>query len=319
MGEILEINDLSVIYFKGRKKVVALDGLSIRIKEGERLGIVGESGSGKSTLAFSILNLIMPYEGKIINGEILFQKDNKWIDILELKEEEIRKIRGKEISIVFQDPFTSLNPVLRIREQILETLKFHDLPQDENNIIELLKELQIGEPKRILDSYPHQLSGGQRQRICILNAIQTYPKVLIADEPTSALDTITQNEILELLKKIQAKFNLTLILITHNPWLMKKQTERLGVMYAGMIVEIGDTDDIFSEPLHPYTRSLIESIPSLEKRGKRLYSLPLGDQEIFHIKGCRFWPRCSRRKKICKEELPELLFQGGRGVRCFFA
>jgi len=252
---ILQINNLSVEYYRNKKTVPAVKNLSLGLESGESLIIVGESGSGKSTVAFSILNLIMPYEGRITSGEILFNdKPGSTVNLVKLNEQELEKIRGKRISMVFQDPFSSLNPVLTVGNQLLE------ICPDRNKINEYLELVQLTDNfGRIYNSYPHQLSGGQRQRICIAMAIINRPQILIADEPTTALDVTVQKEILELLWSLKDKFNMSIIFITHDLYLSGKG-QKIAVMNNGRIVEYGDRNKVINNPGHPYTKSLLESV-----------------------------------------------------------
>lgn len=260
---ILEIKKLSVEYYRNKKIIHAVKNFSLTVQKGETLAIAGESGSGKSTVALSILNLIMPYEGKITSGKILFHNH----DILDYTENDLRSLRGSEISMIFQDPFSSLNPVLTAGEQIIESLSAHryDLTKNEKEIIteKTLKEVMFTDPKRIMNSYPHQLSGGQRQRIVIAAAIINRPQILIADEPTTALDVTIQKEILDLIDKLKKELNLTVILITHNLPLAYERSSRIAVMYGGELVELGDKEAVFHHPEHPYTQKLINSVPKL--------------------------------------------------------
>jgi ABC-type dipeptide/oligopeptide/nickel transport system ATPase component len=256
---ILEINNLSVEYYRNKAVIPALNNVTLAVEKGETLAIVGESGCGKSTLALSIMGLIFPQEGKITSGEIIYDGKN----LLSLKAEELRTLRGSEISIVFQDPSSSLNPVLDIREQLIESVEAHNQDLDPPERRALLKfalgEVRLADPERILNSYPHQLSGGQKQRIAMAEAIINRPKILIADEPTTALDVTIQKEILDVLDKLKAELSLTVILITHNIPLAYERSQRIAVMNAGRIVELGLKNDVFHNPRHPYTASLIES------------------------------------------------------------
>jgi ABC-type dipeptide/oligopeptide/nickel transport system ATPase component len=261
--DILKIRNLNVEYYRGKTVIPAVRGLSLDVARGETLSIVGESGSGKSTLAMSILRLIFPEDGKIVSGEISFEGKN----ILELSEKELETLRGKEISTVFQDPFSSLNPVMTIERQLMEALEAHNIGLSKANkkdsLGKALREVMFNDPERILRSYPHQLSGGQRQRVVMAMAIINKPKILIADEPTTALDVTIQKEIMDLLEKLRAELDLTLILITHNLLLAGERSDRIAVMNAGEIVELAGTKDIFQNPKHPYTASLMRSVQTL--------------------------------------------------------
>jgi ABC-type dipeptide/oligopeptide/nickel transport system ATPase component len=263
---ILEIKNLSVEYYRNKETIHALRDVSLGVIEGETLAIVGESGCGKSTLAMSILGLIFPPQGKIMAGEILFNGKNMLVS----SKTEWQKIRGKDISVVFQDPFSSLNPVLSIREQLEETVTAHNPEITKKDLTSLceasLNETAFSDPLRILASYPHQLSGGQRQRIMLAMAIINRPKILIADEPTTSLDVTIQKEIMDLMEKLQKTLSLTVILITHNLLLAKQRSSRIAVMKSGEIVELNTKERIFSNPGHPYTRSLMNSVPKLRSQ-----------------------------------------------------
>lgn len=256
---LLEIKDLSVEYYRRGKKIPAVRNVSLELNLAETLGIVGESGSGKSTLALSILRLIAPHEGKITEGEIFFDGHN----LLDQSEEAMRALRGKEISIVFQDPFSSLNPVIKIGGQISETILTHNPELTTHNIFEkvqnLLQQVRISDPERIYHSYPHQISGGQRQRVMIAMAIANHPKLLIADEPTTALDVTIQKEILELLMSLQNDMKMSILFITHHMGIIAHYTENLVVLYAGEVVEQGKTIEIIQNPQHLYTQTLLKA------------------------------------------------------------
>ena len=253
---LLEIHNLSVDYRRGGKKIHAVKKVDLEIEEGETLGLVGESGSGKSTIALSILKLL-PLEARVTSGRILFEGEN----ILTLPQKKLQAARGNKIGIVFQDPFSSLNPVLTIGRQILETLAWHNISDPERRAWELLNHVQLTDIERILASYPHQVSGGQRQRVMIALAICANPKLLIADEPTTALDVTVQKEILDLLSRIQKEMEMSVLLVTHNLAVVSEQTRRCAVMREGEIVELGPTAQLVKHPSHPYTRELVECVP----------------------------------------------------------
>jgi len=258
---ILQVKNLTVGYYRNKQIIPAIKNINLNLNFSEIISIVGESGSGKTTLAYSIMNLIMPYEGKILQGEIFFYKDNKQINLLSIDNQNMRKIRGKNISIVFQDPFSSLNPILTVGEQITETVIAHNnIPKNtvKEYVFEILSKVQIKDVERIYNSYPHQLSGGQRQRVCIAIAIINKPDILIADEPTTALDTTIQKEILNLLWDLQNSFNMSIILITHNLYLTLN-THKIYVMYNGEIIESGYIKDILKNPQKEYTLKLLNS------------------------------------------------------------
>ena len=315
MEKILEVKDLSVEFYKGGKVIPALRDVSITLKENEVLGIVGESGCGKSTLALAILKLIPEREGKIVSGEVLFKRE----ELLSLSDEKLLKVRGDRISIIFQDPFTSLNPLFRIGNQIAESLALHrkenlSTYQIEEEIIELLELVKMSKPKDTMLSYPHQLSGGMQQRVMIAMALSSNPEILIADEPTTALDVTIQKEILGLLTELQKKLGLSVVLITHDFGIVAQTCQRVSVMYAGSIVEEASTSEIFHNPLHPYTKGLLESLPSREesrdfsqgeKRRLRAISGQVPDPSNLPS-GCKFHPRCPIVIEQCKPEEPRL-------------
>ena len=314
---ILEINDLSVEYYRRGAVVKALRGVTLAIEEGETLSIVGESGCGKSTLAMSVLGLIFPSQGKITSGEIRFAGR----DLLSLDKTALRDIRGKEISVVFQDPFSSLNPVLTVSEQLTETVAAHDPAATKSVLAKLataaLEETVFDDPERVLSSYPHQLSGGQLQRIMLATAIINRPKMLIADEPTTSLDVTIQKEIMDLIAKLQKDLSLTVVLITHNLLLAKQRSDRIAVMYAGEIVELNSKEGVFSNPRHPYTKALMESVPKLLSKTppKALGGQP--PELSGEMRGCAFAPRCPSAMEICRSSKPEEYISGEAKVRCF--
>jgi len=314
---ILDINNLSVEYYRNASVVKALRDVTLSVTQGETLAVVGESGCGKSTLAMSILGLIFPAQGKIVSGKIIFEGK----DILGLDKEDLQNLRGKDISVVFQDPFSSLNPVLTIREQLTETVAAHDGQISDKELgtraAEALKETIFTDPERILSSYPHQLSGGQRQRIMLAMAIINRPKILIADEPTTSLDVTIQKEIMDLIASLQKNLALTVILITHNLMLAKQRSSRIAVMYAGEIVELNSSESIFSKPLHPYTQGLLSSVPKLLSKTppSALAGQPPELSEI--LPGCSFAPRCRNVMEKCRSTKPAEYASGDSKVRCF--
>ncbi len=315
METILDVQNLSVEYFTEKGKIQVLKDISFAVNERETLGIVGESGCGKSTLALAILRLIMPYEGKISAGRVLWK--NK--DILKLDAEELRKIRGKDISIIFQDPFCSLNPVIKIGKQIVEILSVHNKKNTKNyykeKVIHLLHQVKLPNPLQIYSSYPHQLSGGMLQRVNIAMALSLNPNLLLADEPTTALDVTVQKEIIELLKELQIKYNLAVIFISHNLALINELTDYILVLYAGRVVEIGK--GVVSSAFHPYTKGLLE-IAKGEKTEGRLKSIKGNVCDFTQLpKGCKFYSRCDFKKEICKETEPHLIqIDKSHWVRC---
>jgi ABC-type glutathione transport system ATPase component len=256
---MLSIENLSVEYYRGGATIPAVQDVSLELAAGQTLGIVGESGSGKSTIALAILRLIPPQNGAITRGRILFQGRN----LVDLPEPELRRLRGEQISIIFQDPFTALNPVMTIREQMEEVREAHGIT---DSLDDALKQVQL-EPARVLGSYPHQLSGGQRQRVLIATAILPRPKLLLADEPTTALDVLVQKDILELLFTLQKELAMGVILISHNLGLVARYTQRIAVMKAGRIVEQAPPRELFTQPQNSYTRELVAALPRLTRGG----------------------------------------------------
>ncbi|HEY7346810.1 MAG TPA: ABC transporter ATP-binding protein [Ktedonobacterales bacterium] len=305
MGKLLEISNLKT-YFRTREGWVhAVDGVSFSINEGEKLGIVGESGCGKSVTALSIMRLIPSPPGETLDGSIIFGEQ----DLLELSESTMRKIRGKQIGMIFQDPLTSLNPVLTIGYQIAEGLKLHlglDNQQARRRAIELLREVGIPEAERRLNSYPHQFSGGMRQRVMIAIALACRPQLIIADEPTTALDVTVQAQILELIDSIGSEYNSAVMLITHDLGVVAGMTDRVVVMYAGHVVEVASTDELFANPRHPYTLGLLASVPRLdEERQEELTPIEGAPPDLLHPpEGCPFAPRCLFATNQCKAPPP---------------
>ena len=305
----LLVKNLKVSFSTSKKELIAVRGISYQLNQGEILALVGESGCGKTVSALSILRLIQEPPGKIVSGEILFAGK----DLLKLKKKELQDRRGKGIAMIFQDPMTSLNPVLTIGEQIIETLLRHtslSRKKAREKSFRLLEQVEIPSPQQKLDQYPHQLSGGMRQRVMIAMALSCSPRILIADEPTTALDVLIQAQILALLKKIKNDTQMSILLITHDLGVVAEVAERVMVMYAGEIVESGSVNDLFRSPLHPYTIGLMESIPTLESTQQKLSKLkeisgtvPSLSQVPF---GCPFHPRCSAAETRCKTDKPKL-------------
>lgn len=302
--KLLEIKDERLSFFTPAGEVKALNGVSFSMEEGEVLGIVGESGSGKSVTAYSVMGLTA-YPGKLIGGTINF--NGHQID--KMSEKEMRKIRGNEVSIIFQDPMTSLNPVYTIGNQITEVICLHtgkSKKEAHDRAKELLELVGINEPAKRLKQYPHELSGGMRQRVTIAIALACEPKLLIADEPTTALDVTIQAQILELMQELRKKLGMSIIMITHDLGVVASMCERIAVMYAGHIVEYGTADEIFYEPKHEYTKGLIKSIPKLNvQETERL--IPIEGQPVDLLNppaGCPFAPRCANCMKICLREMP---------------
>ncbi len=302
--KLLEIKDERLSFFTPAGEVKALNGVSFSMEEGEVLGIVGESGSGKSVTAYSIMGLTA-YPGKLVGGTVRFNGH----EIEKMTEKEFRKIRGNEVSIIFQDPMTSLNPVYTIGNQIVEVILLHTNKTKKEayeRARELLELVGINEPTKRLKQYPHELSGGMRQRVMIAIALACEPKLLIADEPTTALDVTIQAQILELMQELRKKLGMSIIMITHDLGVVASMCEKIAVMYAGHIVEYGTADEIFYNPSHEYTKGLIKSIPKLNaEKIERL--VPIEGQPVDLLNppaGCPFAPRCSECMKICLNKMP---------------
>lgn len=314
---LLEIKNLKVHLFTEEGLVKAVNGLEMSINKGETLGLVGESGCGKSMTALSILKLLPP-QARIISGQIILEGK----EITSLPEPMMREIRGGMISMIFQDPVTSLNPVFTIGSQICESIKLHQKlssARAKEKAIEALSLVALPSPKEQLSRYPHQLSGGMNQRVMIAMALSTHPSLLIADEPTTALDVTVQAQILDLLKELQTKLTMSILLITHDLSIIAQHAERVAIMYAGMIVETAKAEAIFDRPFHPYTQGLIDSIPQLNQPRKRLTPIPGSVPDpLSPMIGCSFHPRCSKADKICQQGMPEMkTVELGHEVRCW--
>jgi peptide/nickel transport system ATP-binding protein len=306
MSALLEIKDLTIKFALRTGDVTATNKVSFTVNKGERIGLVGESGAGKSVTGFSIINLISK-PGYIASGEINFMGK----DLAKLSSEEIRQIRGNRISMIFQDPMMTLNPVLTIGTQMIETLLAHNknMNKEEAKKIALdkLKKVYIPSPEKRLEQYPHEFSGGMRQRIIIAIALLTSPDLIIADEPTTALDVTIQAEIMDLLVELCENENMGLILITHDLAVVSQVTQKIAVMYAGSIVETGLTKNVINDPMHPYTKGLIAALPQSSRQGERLNQIPGMMPTLTKIpSGCAFHPRCSEVMEICKTEIPKL-------------
>ncbi len=323
---VLEVKNLRTAFRVEGEELVAVDDVSFSVRPGQTLGIVGESGCGKSVTSLSIMGLIPNPPGRIVGGEIVFKGKN----LVNLPASELRKIRGNQISMIFQEPMTSLNPVFTIGNQIMETVILHQkLSKSEARAkaIEMLRLVGIPAPERRIDDYPHQLSGGMRQRVMIAMALACNPAVLIADEPTTALDVTIQAQILELMKGLREKLNMAVLLITHDLGVVAETCDHVVVMYAGRVVEEGSAEDIFYRPSHPYTKGLLNSIPSHsgEKKSGRLETIPGLVPNLLHLpKGCRFQDRCRRRTEMgnpekCVTADPPLTSTGsGHKAACYF-
>jgi oligopeptide/dipeptide ABC transporter ATP-binding protein len=316
---LLRVEDLRTHFFTDDGVVRAVDGVSYEVRAGETLAVVGESGSGKSVTALSILRLVPQPPGRIVGGRLQF----KGRDLLALSPREMREIRGKEISMIFQEPMTSLNPVYTCGEQIIETLVLHeriDRRAARARAIEMLRLVGIPAPEQRVDEYPHQMSGGMRQRVMIAMALACRPAILIADEPTTALDVTIQAQILELLKSLQRELGMAVLLITHDLGVVAETADRVAVMYAGQVVEYADVHAVFKRALHPYTAGLQASLPRLGERQEHLRVIPGNvPNPVRFPAGCRFHPRCPVAQARCREVPPIHTFEGGHLSRCWRA
>ncbi|HZK00760.1 MAG TPA: ABC transporter ATP-binding protein [Tissierellaceae bacterium] len=306
MEKVLEVKNLAVSFKTFFGEVEAVRGISFNVEKGQTVAIVGESGCGKSVTANSIMQLLPRPPAFFKGGEIIFNG----VDLLKKKDKEMEKIRGQEIGIIFQDPMTSLNPTMRVGKQITEGLmKHHHISRDDatKKAIEMLHLVSVPQPEKRINQYPHEFSGGMRQRVMIALAMVSDPKLLIADEPTTALDVTVQAQILELMKDIQEKLGMSIILITHDLGVVADISDVVNVMYAGQILEEGSSSEIFENPKHPYTRGLLSSVPRLDmSRDEPLYSIEGTPPDLYiPPKGCPFFPRCDFAMKICKDNMPD--------------
>ena len=314
---LLEVRDLSIHFFTEEGVVRAVENVSLEIYPSEILGLVGESGCGKSVTGLSLLRLIPIPPGQIVNGDIFFDGRS----LLNLDEKEIQRVRGNDISMIFQEPMTSLNPVFTIGDQIMEAIILHqelDKTAARKRAIEMLDRVKISSPDKMIDSYPHQLSGGMRQRAMIAMALSCQPKLLIADEPTTALDVTIQAQVLQLLKEIQREMGMSVLLITHDLGVVAEIADRVAVMYAGRILEYGPIEAIFGKMRNPYTRGLMHSIPQLTEKKTRLNAISGQVPDPMHLpEGCKFHPRCDLMIEDCKHEEPPLFqVNGDHFSRC---
>ncbi|HXV14220.1 MAG TPA: ABC transporter ATP-binding protein [Candidatus Krumholzibacteria bacterium] len=315
---LLDIRDLTVSFDTPDGRARAVDRVSFTIRAGETLGLVGESGCGKTVSALALMRLIQTPPGRIEGGEILF----KGTDLLKLPEKDMRKIRGNEISMVFQEPMTSLNPVFTCGYQVEEAVVLHQKVSKREALertLEMLALVKIPDPKRVAKSYPHQLSGGMRQRVMIAMALSCNPSLLIADEPTTALDVTIQAQILELLQGLQQTFGMAILMITHDLGVIAETCRRVIVMYAGKVMEVASVNDLFHDPRHPYTRGLRESIPRIAHKGERLKVIPGKVPDPLDLpKGCRFSDRCKYAEYRCDNEEVQLRdVKPGHSIRCW--
>ena len=312
MGTVLRVEELTVHYYTLRGIVRAVEDASLEASRGELVALVGESGCGKSTLGYSLLKLVPP-PGRIVKGHVYVEDK----DIVALSGEELRRARGELVSMIFQDPFTTLDPVRTIGDQLVEVMTEHGVPEEEarTRVRELLE--SVGLPRDIARRYPHQLSGGQRQRVAIAAAIALHPRVLVADEPTTALDVIVQKQIMDLLDDIRRKTGMAVILITHDIALAAERADRIAIMYAGKIVEYGPKESVLRDPLHPYTRGLIASVPDIDS-DRWPKPIPGYPPDLRRPPpGCRFAPRCPRAMPVCKEKEPTRVRVGDHVVSCW--
>jgi oligopeptide/dipeptide ABC transporter ATP-binding protein len=315
---VLSVEDLVVNFHTLDGVVHALDGVSLDVRKGEILGLVGETGCGKTATGLAILKLL-PDNSEVAKGRIMLEED----DILHKTEDQEANIRGRKIAMIFQDPASSLNPVFPIGRQLLDVLKTHNQHKDEDSLRKLAHEklsmVELPDAESVMELYPHELSGGMQQRVMMAIALSSSPILLIADEPTTALDVTIQAQLLVLLKKLKDTLGLSVMLITHNLGLVRELCDRIAIMYAGSVVEVADTDRIFRNPLHPYTRGLISSVVTGRLRGKVLHYIPGIVPSLLHPpQGCRFHPRCAYAIDVCKQSHPELSeIEAGHFVACY--
>ena len=322
MLEVIRVTGLKTHFFTESTILKAVDGVDISIMPGETMGLVGESGCGKSMTALSIMRLIPSPPGRIVGGEVIF--DDK--DLLTIPEKEMRKLRGDHISMIFQEPMTSLNPVYTIGRQISEVFRYHrDMSRKEirERAFDLLHQVGVTSIDITYNAFPHELSGGQRQRIMIAMALALSPALMIADEPTTALDVTIQASILELMADLKDERDMSILLITHDLGVVSEVAQRIAVMYAGRLVEMTDASELFVNPLHPYTRGLLQSLPSMSIGKKSLYTIPGTVPRLSDVpKGCSFHPRCPQAQDICSSEEPRMIDVETKGgnpheVRCW--
>lgn len=315
---LLQVKNLKTLFFTPEGDGKAVNGVTLNLDRKETLGIVGESGCGKSVTALSILRLIPDPPGKIVSGEVLFEGR----DLLKLSEKEMRHIRGNDISMIFQDPLSSLDPVFTIGDQMGEVFRLHRGSSRKEAVarsIEMLKLVRIPSPEKRISEYPYQMSGGMRQRVMIAMALACGPKILIADEPTTALDMTIQAQILDLMLKLKEDFDTAILLISHDLAMISEAAQRLIIMYAGEVVEEASTREIFQNPLHPYTRGLLQSTPHGAVKSRRLQEIPGAVPHLFRLpEGCLFHPRCPLAMPMCREKSPEWTRTTNRSsVRCW--
>ena len=321
-GTLLSVENLATHFFTGEGTVKAVQNVGFSIKKGKTFALVGESGCGKSVTALSIMRLVPGPQGKIVGGEIIFDGQN----LLALSEKDMRKVRGNEIAMIFQEPMTSLNPVYTVGNQIVEAIKLHQRKNTSDawtDAVETLRKVGIADPAQRVRQYPHQMSGGMRQRVMIAMAVSCEPALLIADEPTTALDVTIQAQILDLLDELQSQNGMSILLITHNLGVVAERADDVAVMYASRIAEVADSQRLFAQPLHPYTQGLLKSLPQLGFSGKHLQTIQGAVPEPLRFpSGCKFHPRCpiGRSDRKCQTVEPMLReVQPGRSVACWHA
>jgi oligopeptide transport system ATP-binding protein len=307
MPPLLQVKDLRTYFYTEEGVVKAVDGITYEVQEGETLALVGESGCGKSISALSLLRLIPIPPGRIVSGEVYFDGE----DLLKLNEDEIRRIRGNRIAMVFQEPMTSLNPVLTVGKQLTESLELHLRLDHEAAVaraVQLLEMVGVAEAERRVNDYPHQFSGGMRQRVMIAMAMSCNPKLLIADEPTTALDVTIQAQVLEVMARLSREFGTAVIIITHNLGVVARYADRVNVMYAGKIIETSTAENVYGDPRHPYTLGLLNSVPRLDQASvEKLLPIEGMPPDLSHLPpGCSFFPRCTYRIEKCRDEYPPL-------------
>ena len=314
---LLEVKDLETEFKVKRGTVKAVNGVSFEVDKGEILAVVGESGSGKSVTSLSVMGLIRD-PGRVAGGEILFNGEN----LLKKSTKEMQAVRGDKISMIFQEPMTSLNPVYRVKDQIMETILTHTTMNKKEALkraIEMLDLVGIPAPEQRVNDYPHQMSGGMRQRVMISMALACDPELLIADEPTTALDVTIQAQILDLINRLREKLGMAVLLITHDLGVVAETADKVVVMYCGRVVEQATVEQLFTKPLHPYTQGLLDSIPKMDEDRERLYMIKGIVPDPIHLpKGCSFADRCDKCMEKCREHMPKLsVTEDGRKVRCF--
>ena len=303
-GNLLEVKDLRVYFRSEEGTVKAVDGISFEVKQGETLGIVGESGSGKTVANLSLMRLIPEPPGEIVSGSVILRGR----DVLKLSASDLRRLRGKQVAMIFQDPMTALNPFMRVSKQLMEVTQLHlghTRVQAREHAVKMLEHVGIPDASERIDSYPHEFSGGMRQRVMIAMALSCEPDLLIADEPTTALDVTIQAQILELIKRLKAETGASVILITHDLGVVAGMTDQVIVMYAGKIFERAPTTELFENPGNPYTRGLLRSVPNPTDEQGQLYQIPGQPPDLARLPaGCPFAPRCERAEEICRREFP---------------